>query len=40
MKVVRKVFGKTLENNSQAITANDFKVAIKGVTDDMNALLK
>lgn len=40
MKVVRKVFGKTLGNNSQAITANDFKVAIKGVTDDMNALLK
>jgi hypothetical protein len=40
MKVVRKVFGKTLENNSQAITANDFKAAIKGVTDDMNALLK
>jgi len=40
MKVVRKVFGKTLENNSQAITANDFKAAIKGVTDDMSALLK
>lgn len=40
VKVVRKVFGKTLENNSQAITANDFKAAIKGVTDDMSALLK
>lgn len=40
MKVVRKVFGKTLENNSKAITANDFKAAIKGVTDDMSALLK
>lgn len=39
-KVVRKVFGKTLENDSQAISADDFKQAIKGVTDDMNALLK
>jgi hypothetical protein len=40
VKVVRKVFGETLENDSQAITANDFKVAIKAVTDDMRALLK
>lgn len=40
VKVVRKVFGATLENDSQAITANDFKAAIKGVTDDMSALLK
>jgi hypothetical protein len=40
MKVVRKVFGKTLDNDSQAITVDDFKAAIKGVTDDMNALLK
>ncbi len=40
MKVVRKVFGKTLENDSQAITADDFKAAIKGVTDDMNMLMK
>jgi hypothetical protein len=39
-KVVRKVFGKTLENDSQAISADDFKQAIKGVTDDMNAMLK
>ncbi|MBX9915011.1 MAG: DUF3313 domain-containing protein [Pseudomonadaceae bacterium] len=40
MKVVRKVFGKTLDNDSQAIKTDDFKAAIKGVTDDMNALLK
>jgi hypothetical protein len=40
VKVVRKVFGKTLENDSQAITSNDFKAAIKGVTDDMNAMFK
>ena len=40
VKVVRKVFGKTLENNSQAISANDFKAAIKGLTDDMSVLLK
>lgn len=39
-KVVRKVFGKTLENDSQAISADDFKQAIKGVTDDMSAMLK
>jgi hypothetical protein len=40
VKVVRKVFGATLENDSQAITAADFKAAIKGVTDDMNMLMK
>jgi hypothetical protein len=40
MKVVRKVFGKTLDNASQTITADDFKAAIKGVTDDMNMLMK
>ncbi|MFZ3023858.1 DUF3313 domain-containing protein [Pseudomonas sp.] len=39
-KVVRKVFGKTLENDSQAISANDFKAAIKDVTDDMQKLMK
>ncbi len=39
-KVVRKVFGKQLDNDSQAITADDFKAAIKNVTDDMNAMLK
>ena len=40
VKVVRKVFGKTLDNDSQEITADDFKAAIKSVTDDMQALLK
>ena len=40
VKTVRKVFGKTLENDSQAITADDFKEAIKHVTNDMQALLK
>ena len=39
-KVVRKVFGKTLENDSQAISANDFKAAIKDVTSDMQKLMK
>lgn len=29
-----------LENDSQAITANDFKAAIKDVTSDMSVLLK
>jgi hypothetical protein len=40
LKVVRKVFGETLESDSQAITAADFKAAIKGVTGDMNMLMK
>lgn len=40
MKVVRKVFGKTLDNSSQAIKADDFKVAIKSLTDDMSAMFK
>ncbi|MFT5781121.1 MAG: hypothetical protein ACI9EB_000482 [Pseudomonas sp.] len=40
VKVVRKVFGEVLKNASQPITINDFKAAIKGVSDDMNALLK
>ncbi|OLF52943.1 DUF3313 domain-containing protein [Pseudomonas chlororaphis] len=38
-KVVRKVFGETLENASQPIAANDFKVAFKDMTNDMQALL-
>jgi ribosomal protein L7/L12 len=38
-KVVRKVFGATLKNASQPIAANDFKVALKDVTNDMHALL-
>ncbi|MBF7729077.1 DUF3313 domain-containing protein [Pseudomonas sp. N040] len=39
-KVVRKVFGKQLDNDSQEITADDFKEAIKGMTDDMAVMLK
>ncbi|MNY35013.1 hypothetical protein D3C86_1693940 [compost metagenome] len=38
-KMVRKVFGETLENESQPVVANDFKVALKGMTSDMQALL-
>lgn len=39
-KVVRKVFGEVLENDSQPITTNDFKAAIKGVTDDLSVFIK
>ena len=39
-KTVRKVFGKTLENDSQAITADDFKEAIGKVALDLQAVLK
>ena len=39
-KAVRKVFGENLENSSQKITANDFKTAIKAMTNDLQALLK
>lgn len=39
-KVVRKVFGKTLENDSQAITADDFKAAIGKLMLDMQTMLK
>ena len=39
-KVVRKVFGKQLDNDKQAISADDFKEAIQSVTSDMNVLLK
>lgn len=39
-KAVRKVFGEHLKNASQPITANDFKAAIKGMTSDMQSLLK
>ncbi|HEF4760929.1 TPA: DUF3313 domain-containing protein [Pseudomonas putida] len=38
-KVVRKVFGETLNNASQPIAANDFKAAFKTLTTDMQALL-
>jgi hypothetical protein len=40
VKAVRKVFGKTLENSRQAVSADDFKAAIKIVTDDMKAFFK
>lgn len=39
-KVVRKVFGKVIDNDKAVITADDFKEAIQHVTDDMGALLK
>lgn len=39
-KAVRKVFGKTLENDSQKISANDFKGAIKAMGDDLWALIR
>ena len=39
-KAVRKVFGENLQNSSQKITANDFKVAIKAMTSDLQTLLK
>jgi hypothetical protein len=38
-KVVRKVFGETLENESQPIAANDFKAALKAMSTDIQALL-
>ncbi|SDI48388.1 DUF3313 domain-containing protein [Pseudomonas panipatensis] len=37
--VVRKVFGQTLENDKQAITANDFKAAIKELNSDLSIML-
>ena len=39
-KAVRKVFGENLQNSSQKITVNDFKVAIKAMTSDLQILLK
>ncbi len=39
-KVVRKIFGTTLKNDSQEITANDFKAAIRDTMRDLQALLK
>lgn len=37
--VVRKVFGKTLENDKQAITADDFKQAIREMNSDLSIML-
>lgn len=39
-KVVRKVFGSTLENASQKITTQDFKAAIDKLTSDLQAFIK
>lgn len=39
-KAVRKVFGENLQNTSQKITANDFKAAIKAMTNDLQSFLK
>jgi hypothetical protein len=39
-KVVRKVFGSTLENSSEKITAKDFKVAIDKLGTDFQAFIK
>ncbi|WP_223488566.1 DUF3313 domain-containing protein [Pseudomonas sp. A-RE-19] len=39
-KVVRKVFGSTLENTSQKVTTKDFKVAIDKLTSDLQAFIK
>jgi hypothetical protein len=38
-KVVRKVFGSTLENSSQKITAKDFKAAIDKLGTDFQAFI-
>ena len=40
VKVVRKVFGATLANNTQVVTANDFKLAIKDLAADVNAFMQ
>jgi hypothetical protein len=39
-KVVRKLFGETLKNASQPVTANDFKVAINTVSSDLQAFIR
>jgi ribosomal protein L7/L12 len=39
-KVVRKVFGETLKNASQPVTSNDFNVAIKTVSSDLQAFIR
>lgn len=40
VKVVRKVFGKNVANERQAITANDFKQTIQGLGSDLSAFIK
>lgn len=39
-KVVRKIFGTTLKNDSQDITANDFKAAIRDTMRDLQTFVK
>lgn len=39
VKVVRKMFGKNLDNSSQTVTANDFKVALKTLNSDLSAFI-
>ncbi|AHL75356.1 NhaP-type Na+(K+)/H+ antiporter [Stutzerimonas stutzeri] len=39
VKIVRKVLGDTLGSSRQAITANDFRSAIKGLGEDVNAFV-
>lgn len=39
-RVVRKVFGSTLENASQKITAKDFQLAIDKLTSDLQAFVR
>ncbi|WKL51968.1 DUF3313 domain-containing protein [Pseudomonas kielensis] len=39
-RVVRKLFGKTLENSSQKITTNDFKAAIAKLNSDLQAFIR
>ncbi|KJH83577.1 DUF3313 domain-containing protein [Stutzerimonas stutzeri] len=39
VKIVRKVLGDTLGSSRQAITVNDFKSAIKGLAEDVNAFV-
>jgi hypothetical protein len=40
VRVVRKVFGKQLSNESQKITAQDFKAAIDKLNADLWAFIR
>ncbi|PCC98137.1 DUF3313 domain-containing protein [Halopseudomonas pelagia] len=39
VKTVRKVRGENLEDSTQAIATNDFKLAIRGLAADLNAFI-
>lgn len=39
VKIVRKVLGDTVESSGQAITANDFRLAIKALAVDINSFI-